>query len=517
MAPRPPTTEQLKEIAHSFDLHMGEDELESYRGLVATVINTDYAHIDELSGAGPPPVEYPRTGGQRSASGENPLNAWYYRCSIKGAGSGRLSGKRIAIKDNTCVAGVPMMNGSAAVEGYVPEYDATVVARILDAGGEVVGKAVCEDLCFSGGSFTSHTGPVLNPHDPSRMAGGSSSGSAALVAAGECDAAMGGDQGGSIRIPGSWCGVYGLKGTYGLVPYTGVFPIELTLDHTGPIAANVTDVALLLEAIAGEDGLDPRQRNVQVGRYGDALEEDLEGVRVGMLAEGFGWPGLSEEDVDESVRGSVSILGELGAEVVDDVSVPLHRSGMSLWSVIVAEGALQLMIEGNAMGTNWSGFYDTSLMEVYGRGLETRADDLSVTVKLAMLYARYMQKKYNGRYYAKAQNVRLKLRRELEKVFESVDLLVLPTTPMKPMKLPEEPDKPGPEVVEAALTNPVNTSPFDLTGNPSMTVPCGRSDGLPIGMMLVGRHWDEETVLRAAYAFEQTGTYGSVHVDGSAG
>ena len=155
-----------------------------------------------------------------------------------------------------------MMNGTSTLEGYVPDVDATIVTRILDAGGFILGKAVCESLCFSGGSHTSDTGPVRNPHNTDYTTGGSSSGSAALVAAGEVDLAIGGDQGGSIRIPASWCGIYGLKPTYGLVPYTGIFPIELTLDHTGPMARSVADVALLLEAIAGPDGLDPRQRAV---------------------------------------------------------------------------------------------------------------------------------------------------------------------------------------------------------------------------------------------------------------
>jgi amidase len=168
------------------------------------------------------------------------------------------------------------------------------------------------------------------------------------------------------------------------------------------------------------------------------------------------------------------------------------------------------MLQGNSMGTNWLGYYNESQMEVYGRGLKTRAQDLSVTAKTAILYGHYMQEQYNGRYYAKAQNIRLKIRQEFEKAFEQVDVLVLPTTPMKPMEIPEAPNTPSPEVVTSALDNLVNTNTFDLTGHPAITVPCGRSDGLPVGMMLVGRHWDEETLLRAAYAFEQTGTYGDV-------
>jgi amidase len=398
-----------------------------------------------------------------------------------------------------------MMNGTSTLEGYVPEFDATIVTRILDAGGEIVGKAVCEHLCFSGGSHTSDTGPVLNPHDHTRSAGGSSSGSAALVAAGEVEMAIGGDQGGSIRMPSSWCGVYGLKATYGLVPYTGVFPIELTLDHTGPIAASVSDVALLLEAIAGEDGVDPRQRAVRVGEYRGSLNGDAQGLRIGIVTEGFGWPGLSEEDVDETVRRAAGVFGDLGAEV-SEVSVPMHRDGIHIWNGIGVEGATELMVRGNSMGTNWKGHYSTSLLDAYGRGRVTRADDLSETVKLVMLTGEYMRESYHGRYYAKAQNLARKLTAAYDAALESVDLLVMPTLPMKATPLPPA-DAPREEVVARALEMIFNTCPFDVTGHTAMTVPCGLSEGLPVGLMLVGKRWDEETVLRAAHAFEQTETY----------
>ncbi|HZC84112.1 MAG TPA: amidase family protein, partial [Rubrobacter sp.] len=189
MIAKPPTTDQLRKIASDYGFHFDEAELETFRGLIEVVIDTSYQPIDQLAEVEPPPVKYPRSSGYRPTPEENPFNAWYWKCSIKGADSGPLAGKRIAIKDNICVAGIPMMNGSATVEGYVPEFDATVVTRILDAGGEIVGKAVCEDLCFSGGSHTSYTGAVLNPHDPAHSAGGSSSGSGAVVAAGDADMA----------------------------------------------------------------------------------------------------------------------------------------------------------------------------------------------------------------------------------------------------------------------------------------------------------------------------------------
>jgi amidase len=500
---RPPNVEQLKEIAHGFGLRLDEEAARSFVGLIEGTLPS-YARLDQL--AEPElVVKYPRSGSYGPEPEENPLNAWYRKCSIKGAEDGPLAGKRIAIKDNVCVAGVPMMNGSSALEGYVPEFDATIVTRILDAGGEISGKAVCEHLCFSGGSHTSDTGPVLNPHDHTRSAGGSSSGSAALVAAGEVDMAIGGDQGGSIRIPSCWCGTYGLKPTHGLVPYTGVFPIELTLDHTGPIAASVADVALFLNAIAGEDGLDPRQQDVRVGDYEGSLNGDARGLRIAIVTEGFGWPDLSEDDVDETVRGAANTFKELGADV-SEVSIPLHRDGIHIWNGIAIEGATDLMVRGNSMGTNWKGHYSTSLLDVYGRGRKENADDLSETVKLTMLMGQYLRESYHGRYYAKAQNLARKLRAAYDEALETVDLLLMPTLPLKATKIPE-PDAPPEEVVARSLEMLPNTAPFDVSGHPAMNVPCGLSEGLPVGVMLIGRKWDEETILRAAHAFEQTGTY----------
>ena len=277
MAVKTPTLDDLARIAASFSLRETKEDLESFQGLMADML-TSYARLDELP---EPllPVTYPRHPGFRPQPAENPLGAWYWRTEIKGAPSGPLAGKTVAIKDNVCVAGVPMMNGSSVLEGYVPEIDATIVTRILEAGGTILGKAVCENLCLSGGSHTSATGPVRNPYDPARTAGGSSSGSAALVAAGEVDLAIGGDQGGSIRIPSGWCGICGLKPTYGLVPYTGIFPLELTLDHTGPMARTVAEVALLLAVIAGPDGLDPRQYGDLRGEsYTQALSGNVRGM-----------------------------------------------------------------------------------------------------------------------------------------------------------------------------------------------------------------------------------------------
>ena len=500
MGIKSPAVEELARIASLYGFDIGLDRLERFRAIIEQTLGS-YARLEELAEPALP-VKYPRRPGHRPAPEENPLGAWYWKTEIRGAPSGPLAGKTVAVKDNVCVAGVPMMNGTRVLEGYVPEVDATIVARILDAGGTILGKAVCESLCFSGGSHTSDTGPVRNPYDPARTAGGSSSGSGALVAAGEVDLAIGGDQGGSIRIPSCWCGVYGLKPTYGLVPYTGVFPIELTLDHVGPIARSVADVALLLAAIAGPDGLDPRQRaGLAPEPYTRRLTGEARGLRIGLVQEGFGWGSLSEADVDEAVREAAHAFERLGC-TVGTVSVPWHRDGVHVWNAIAVEGATMLMVAGNGMGTNWRGHYTTSLLDIYARGRLARANDLSETVKLTVLLGQYLQEAYHGRYYAKGQNLARALAAAYDEALGAYDLLAMPTLPMKATPIPG-PAAPLEEYIARALEMIVNTCPFDVTGHPAMNVPCALSGGLPVGLMLVGRTGADATVLRAADAFQR--------------
>lgn len=498
----PPTLDELRLIAEQYHLHLSREDLKVYQQIIEGSLGS-YRRLAELDEP-KLPVKYARKRGYRPSGKENPLHAWYWRCSIKGANSGKLAGKKIALKDNICVAGIPMMNGSAVLEGFVPDVDATVVTRILDAGGEIIGKAVCEDLCFSGGSFTSATGPVLNPHNPEYNAGGSSSGSAALVVHGDCDMAMGGDQGGSIRIPSSWSGAYGLKPTYSLVPYTGIFPIEQTLDHTGPIAMSVGDVALLLEVVAGKDPLDPRQREVTTKPYTKALTGDVKGMNFGVVKEGFGWPGASEEDVDKAVKEAASAFKKGGGKV-KEISIPMHRDGIHIWNAIATEGALAQMILHDGMGLNWDGYYTTGLVDYYGRARRVLADNYSDTVKFVILLGQYMANKYYGRYYGKAQNLAPVLRGAYDTALKEVDLLIMPTIPMKAMPLPTKPDTGV--YFKTALGMIQNTCPFDVTNHPAMTIPCGKSQGLPIGMMLIGRHFEDDVVLKAAHAFEKMGIY----------
>lgn len=498
MAIEAPNSEQIRDIADSFGMNLTAEDAHSFVKLMAG-LKQSYDRLDamiepRLS------VKYPRAPGREPAPEENPYNAWTFKSEIKGAAHGKLAGKRVAIKDNICVSGIPMRNGSRVLEGYVPEVDATVVTRILDAGGTIVGKTVCEDLCFSGGSHTSKPLPVRNPNKPTHSAGGSSSGSAVAVAVGEADMALGCDQGGSIRMPSCWCGVYGLKPTHGLVPYTGVFPIEVTLDHCGPMANSVENVALLLSAIAGPDGLDPRQIGTRTQDYMKAIEQDAKGLKIAVVKEGFERP-ESEAVVDKAVREAAKTLKRLGAEV-DEASVPLHVDGYHIWNAIIVEGSTELMIKGNGFGSNWDGHYVTSLLDAYARGWRSRPNDMSETVKLVMLFGEYAKRFYHGRFYAKAQNLRRSLRRAYDDVLASHDLMLMPTIPFRATPIPAA-DCTREEYVTQALNMVTNTSPFDASGHPAINVPCGKVDGLPIGMMLIGRQYDDATVLRAAAAFER--------------
>ena len=501
MTAQRPTHAQLREIVAELGMHMSDARIQEFLDVMQGTLDA-YDVVDAMPDY-LPPVLYPRTAGHRPSPEENPLNAWYVKTEVRGAPRGPLHGRTVALKDNVCLAGVPMMNGASTLKGYTPDVDATVVTRLLDAGATIVGKAHCEYFCLSGGSHTNATGPVENPHRRGYSAGGSSSGSGALVGGGFVDMAIGGDQGGSIRIPASYCGCYGMKPTHGLVPYTGVMPIETTIDHTGPMTRSVLDNAVMLQAIAGADGLDPRQYHPQVDDYVAAVGRGAGGLRIAVVKEGFGHP-VSEPDVDARVRAGAETFRRLGA-TVDEVSIPAHLQGPAIWTPIALEGLTNQMMHGNGMGTGWEGMYTTSLLDFHAHW-RSRADELSDTLKISMFIGQYYLKHHRGHYYAKAQNLARQLREEYDRVLGAYDLLLMPTLPMKATPLPPR-DAPLALYCQRAFEMLPNTAPFDVTGHPAMSVPCGMSDGLPVGMMLVGGKWREAVIYRAAAAFEQAGDW----------
>ncbi|MBF4998062.1 amidase [Nocardia sp. BSTN01] len=493
----PPDLEAFIRLAEENGLELEPSDLEVYHGAAAALLQS-WNVVEALYARVAPTA--PRRDWERPVSDANPYNAWYVRTEITEASDGPLSGLRAAIKDNIAVAGVPMMNGSTTVEGYVPDTDATVATRLLAAGATIAGKSVCEDLCFSGGSHTSKTGPVRNPWDETRSAGGSSSGSAALVASGVVDIAVGGDQGGSVRIPSAFCGTVGHKPTFGLVPYTGAFPIEQSIDHLGPITRTVAHAALLLTVLAGSDGRDPRQAGaIEPVDYLAAIQAPASGLRIGVVTEGFGLAN-SEPEVDSTVRAAIATLEGAGL-VAEEVSIPWHRHGAAIWDVLSVEGATSQMVDGNGYGMNWKGYYDPELIAFYGAKWRQDPSAFSETVKLVVLAGRHALATSHGKHYAMARTLESALRQAYDEALAGYDVLVMPTVPIRASVLPE-PGAPVEEILSRALEMLANTCPFDVTGHPACSVPAGLSDNLPVGLMIVGKLFDDATVLRVAQALE---------------
>ena len=496
-----PGVGDLRPIAVELGLRLDDAELADF----VTLLSGLWPSLDELmavanrelDGSTPPVRDW-----QRPSAADNRFGAWQCTTSIRSSSNGRLEGLRVAIKDNVCVAGLPMDNGSALLQGYVPERDATVVTRLLAAGAEIAGKAVCEDSCLAASSDTAITGPVLNPWDTDRCTGGSSSGCGALLAAGEVDLAVGADQGGSIRMPASWCGVVGLKPTYGLVPYTGAVSMDVPIDHLGPMARTTRAVAIMLEVLAGSDSIDPRQQPLPVVQpYEQALTGDCRGLRIGVLEQGFGIDGQSESAVDDAIRFAVEQMRRAGA-VVGSISVPEHRIAADIVPASMLIGVTSQLVSGNGAGLNHAGPYDTHLMRALLAGRRSRAAELAPTVKMALLGGSYLLRADGGMAYATAQNLAPWLRAAYDRALAEYDVLVMPTQPMRATRL-SPPDTPTVERVIHAMTGVANTAQFNVTGHPALSVPAALIEGLPIGMMIIGSRGDDATVLQAADAWEQ--------------
>lgn len=497
MALRPPTISDVREMARANFLNLSAEEETDYCSLLRGMVE-DIDRFDQLSDPVRPLTRASRDAGYRPGRDADPYNALVRRCHVKGGGSGKLAGKRLAVKDSVCIAGIPLSCGSLPLQGYVPDTDATVIKRVLDAGAEITAITNMDDFGFAAAGETSAYGPILNPHDTERLAGGSSSGSAAALLYDDIDLAIGCDQGGSIRIPASWCGVVGLKPTHGLVPYTGIVGIDATIDHVGPMARTCADAALLLEVMAGPDPADPRQLNTPSGFSLDMLEAGVKGIRIGTLQEGFGTAG-ADTDVERVVRRSIKILADSGAEV-KSVSVPLHQQAGNALFPLVAEGMTALMY-GNGNGYHAKGYYNAGLASTMARARRTQGDDFSPQLKLTLLLGTYLHDRYHGRVYAKAQNLRPVIQASYDQVLNQVDVLAMPTTLMTAIRC--EPNKSMVRRINDGWSTVANTAPFDVTGHPAINIPCGKIQKLPVGLMLVAKHFNDGTLLRIGRAFEK--------------
>src|ERR1700732_3790497 len=399
-----PKKEDLKRIAKENHFEMTDSEADAF-GVLLPPITAFLDRIDQTPVEPSPSVQRyrERDVGRRPTREEDPLNAVVRKIRVKGAASGKLKGKRIGVKDSVSIAGIPISGGSHILEGFVPDDDATIVSRMLDEGAEIVATLVMDDFALSGEGTTSAHGPTLNPHRPEYCTGGSSCGSGAALYYDWIDITIGTDQGGSIRMPASWSGVVGIKPTYGLVPYTGVMSIDPTLDHVGPMARSVSDVALLLEVLAGKDPLDPRQREVTTATYREALGKSIDRLKLGVAREGFTQAG-AEADVNAAVNRAVAALGKLGARATE-ISIQAHRDASDLLYAIVPEG-MAMLARTNLHGTHHTGAYMPELAAHFGQHLPEKANALALTVKFMLVFGNLMRERYHGKFYAKVQAYR---------------------------------------------------------------------------------------------------------------
>jgi amidase len=502
-----PDVDEVVAVAKELGIHLGPDEAVLYRKhLLDQMREFDgfvQARLDESM---PPLVSAGRSPGYRPGPEEDPLNAWTWKCRIEGAPGGVLDGKTVSFKDHIAVAGMPMSFGSFALEGFVPDFDATVVTRVLQAGGTIVGKNVMNGLSggFGTGGAIGDYGRPLNPHHREHVTGGSSSGSGAAVAAGDVDISFGGDQGGSIRIPAAFCGIVGHKPTFGLVSHFGIgFGSDQSIDYTGPMARRVEDAAAALQATAGHDGYDPRQTR-DVPAHMDVLSrlaDGVAGLRVGVLQEGFD---EAEGEVRDLVLAAVDVLARAGADV-SKVSIPAHHAIRTAQAALSGEGALAVFRTG-FFGAFTRTYYPASLLAAINKLWASQADVLAPRTKLSLIAAELSRRNYHGRVYAKAQNVRPTYIKAYDAALASVDALVMPTC----LTTAPRNHRPGSylEAVEDNLMSLArgfsrNTQPFNYTGHPALALPVGKSSaGLPVSMQLVGRFFDDPLLMRVAYAYQ---------------
>ncbi|MGJ5630466.1 Asp-tRNA(Asn)/Glu-tRNA(Gln) amidotransferase subunit GatA [Nostoc sp. CALU 1950] len=414
---------------------------------------------------------------------------------------GLLAGIPVGIKDNMCTKGVPTTCASRILENFVPPYESTATQKLADAGAVMVGKTNLDEFAMGSSTENSAYQVTANPWDLSRIPGGSSGGSAAAVSAQECVVALGSDTGGSIRQPASFCGVVGMKPTYGLVSRYGLVAYASSLDQIGPFANTVEDAAILLSAIAGHDPKDSTSLKVPIPNYAASLKPDFKPrgqLRIGIIQETFG-EGL-DPVVAQAVTKAVDQLQSLGAEI-HTISCPRFRYGLPTYYIIAPSEASANLARYDGVKYGYRAPDADNLLSMYTR---TRAAGFGTEVKRRIMIGTYaLSAGYYDAYYLKAQKVRTLIKQDFEKAFGAVDVLVCPTSPTTAFKAGEKTTDPLSMYLTDLMTIPVN-----LAGLPSLSLPCGFDDqGLPIGLQLIGNVLREDLLFQVAYAYEQSTTW----------
>ncbi len=407
---------------------------------------------------------------------------------------GLLAGIPIGIKDNMCTQGIPTTCASKILENFVPPYESTVTQKLADAGAVMVGKTNLDEFAMGSSTENSAYQVTANPWDVSRVPGGSSGGSAAAVAAGECTVALGSDTGGSIRQPASFCGVVGLKPTYGLVSRFGLVAFASSLDQIGPFGRSVEDAAILLSAIAGYDPKDSTSLKVDIPDYTQFLKPDINKLRIGVIKETFG-AGL-DPAVEQAVNKAIEQLKNLGAEV-QEISCPRFRYGLPTYYIIAPSEASANLARYDGVKYGLRASDPENLLDMYMR---TRAEGFGTEVKRRIMVGTYtLSAGYYDAYYLKAQKVRTLIKQDFENAFGQVDVLVCPTVPTTAFKAGEKTADPLSMYLTDLMTITVN-----LAGLPGLSLPCGFDEqGLPIGLQLIGNVLREDQLFQVAYAYEQ--------------
>ena len=406
---------------------------------------------------------------------------------------GLLFGMPIGIKDNIVTKGLRTTCASKIIENFDPIYDATVMERLKAAESVTIGKINMDEFAMGSSNENSGFKVTKNPWKTDHVPGGSSGGSAAAVAAGEVLFSLGSDTGGSVRQPASFCGVVGLKPTYGRISRYGLVAFASSLDIIGPITRSVEDNAYLLQAIAGVDPMDSTSANVDVPDYLSALTGDVKGLRIAVpkeyLAQGV------KEEVRQSVLNALKVLEGLGA-TWDEVSLPHSKYALSTYYLLSSSEASANLARFDGVRYGHRTDNATNLLEMYK---QTRSEGFGDEVKRRIMLGTFaLSSGYYDAYYKKAQKVRTLIKKDFEDVFEKYDVIIGPTAPTPAFKIGENTKDPMTMYANDILTIPVN-----LAGVPGISVPCGFSNGLPLGLQIIGKHFDENTLFRVAYAFEQ--------------
>ncbi len=409
-----------------------------------------------------------------------------------------LLGIPLAIKDLICIKGVRTTCGSKILSNYIPPYDATVIKKLRESGAVFLGKLNMDEFAMGSSTETSHFGVTRNPWNLDVIPGGSSGGSAASVSADECAGSLGSDTGGSIRQPASMCGIAGLKPTYGRVSRFGLVAFASSLDQIGPMTKDVTDTAILMNVISGRDPLDSTSADVPVPDFTKSLLNNVKGLKIGIPKEYFveGMDG----DVEKSVRDAVELFEKLGAEI-KEVSLPHTDYAVSTYYVIAPAEASSNLARYDGVKYGYRTDNSKNLLSMYKK---TREEGFGAEVKRRIMLGTYtLSSGYYDAYYIKAQKVRTLIKKDFDDAFKNCDILLTPTAPTPAFKIGEKFDNPIQMYLSDIFTISVN-----LAGVPAISIPCGFSkNGLPIGLQIIGRHFDEETIIRAAYTFEQNTDY----------